>query len=78
MGSHTVAERSSLSSLATHPFSQDLREPCKSSTLQPNVIETRRWVENRGRREQMERERERKKEARTRTCTGWIVEALFP
>ncbi|KFQ82413.1 hypothetical protein N335_08810, partial [Phaethon lepturus] len=45
-------------SLPTHPFSRDLREPYKSSTLQPNVIETRRWVKNRGRREQMEREKE--------------------
>ncbi|KFV52534.1 hypothetical protein N328_06088, partial [Gavia stellata] len=46
-------------SLPTHPFSQDLREPYESSTLQPNVIETRCWVKNRGRREQMEEERKR-------------------
>ncbi|KFV08763.1 hypothetical protein N339_09540, partial [Pterocles gutturalis] len=46
-------------SLPTHPLSQDLREPYDSSTLQPNIIETRRWVKNRGRREQMERERKR-------------------
>ncbi|KFW65837.1 hypothetical protein AS28_01171, partial [Pygoscelis adeliae] len=46
-------------SLPTHPFSQDLREPYKSSTLQPNIFETCRWVKNRGRREQMERERKR-------------------
>ncbi|KFW04730.1 hypothetical protein N327_05462, partial [Fulmarus glacialis] len=48
-------------SLPTHPFSQDLREPYESSTLQPNVAEAHHWVKNRGRREQMERERKRKK-----------------
>ncbi|KFW05591.1 hypothetical protein N326_05701, partial [Eurypyga helias] len=51
---------SSLSSLPTHPFSQDLREPYESSTLQPNIIETRRWVKHRGRREQMERGKKKK------------------
>ncbi|KFP09085.1 hypothetical protein Z169_03786, partial [Egretta garzetta] len=45
-------------SLPTHPFSQDFWEPYKSSTLQLNTTETRRWVKNRGRRAQMGRERE--------------------
>lgn len=58
LSSHAAIERSALS-LPTHPFSQGLWEPHKSSFLQPNVIGTRRWVKNRGRQEQMEREKRR-------------------
>ncbi|KFU90625.1 hypothetical protein M959_09424, partial [Chaetura pelagica] len=39
----------------THPFSQDLQEPHKSSVLQPNLTETPHWVKNRRRWKQMER-----------------------
>ncbi|KFV86500.1 hypothetical protein N308_10530, partial [Struthio camelus australis] len=48
-------------SLPTHPFSQDLWELFEHSPLQPNITETRSWVKNGGRREQMERERERQR-----------------